>query len=232
MSDRVNEAITAVAQFLIADAPLGKTLDLIAALAQEAIAPATAVGVTLMHHDGRPTTAVFTDQVSPRVDQAQYDDGVGPCLDAFREGCVIRVDDTRLVGPRWPRFSKEAVDAGVLSTLSLPLSAASDTFGVFNVYARNPQAFSPTDEVDTSRFVTQAAVVLANARAYWHVFELADGLRTAMETRAEIEQAKGVIMATSGCSAAEAFELLRAQSQRENRKLREIAQEIALRQKR
>ena len=49
------------------------------------------------------------------------------------------------------------------------------------------------------------------------------GLKRAMESRAVIEQAKGVIMARTGCDAARAFQLLVAQSQHENRKLRELA---------
>ena len=42
-----------------------------------------------------------------------------------------------------------------------------------------------------------------------------------------IEQAKGVIMAATQCSPDAAFALLVAQSQAENRKLREIAMELA-----
>lgn len=58
---------------------------------------------------------------------------------------------------------------------------------------------------------------------------LADGaeaLERAMESRAVIEQAKGVIMATARVDAEAAFEILRQQSQAENRKLRDVAAEI------
>ncbi|MEY4229853.1 MAG: hypothetical protein RLZZ362_702 [Actinomycetota bacterium] len=52
------------------------------------------------------------------------------------------------------------------------------------------------------------------------------GLRRAMEHRAEIEQAKGIVMANLGCGPDEAFDILRRQSQHENRRLREIAHEL------
>jgi hypothetical protein len=52
------------------------------------------------------------------------------------------------------------------------------------------------------------------------------GLRLAMESRAEIEQAKGIVMATMRCSAEQAFDVLRSQSQHQNRRLREICQEL------
>jgi hypothetical protein len=61
-----------------------------------------------------------------------------------------------------------------------------------------------------------------------HVDEMAL-LATAIESRDTIGQAKGVIMVTLGCSAHEAFRLLKEQSQHENRKIVEIAAEIAQR---
>lgn len=54
-----------------------------------------------------------------------------------------------------------------------------------------------------------------------------DGLHSKAEAASIIEQAKGVIMSTMRCGADAAFAVLVAQSQRENRKLREIAAEIA-----
>jgi ANTAR domain len=64
-----------------------------------------------------------------------------------------------------------------------------------------------------------------------HVDEMAL-LSAAIESRDIIGQAKGVIMVSVGCSADEAFRLLRAQSQHENRKLVDIAAEIAARAQR
>lgn len=226
-SDRVEEAIRAVSRFLIADATLGTTLERIAKLAQGAIDGADAIGVTLLNDATQPITAVCTDRISPSVDQAQYDEGTGPCLDAYREGRVVRVDDTRDVADRWPSFSERAVAEGVLSTLALPLNAGEETFGVFNLYSTKRAAFVDHEDGDAALFVTQAAVVLANARAYWNMFQLADGLRTAVSSRAAIEQAKGLIMARTGVTAEEAFTVLRTRAQAENRRLRDIALDVA-----
>jgi AmiR/NasT family two-component response regulator len=54
-----------------------------------------------------------------------------------------------------------------------------------------------------------------------------DNLHRALESRDVIGQAKGVIMVTTRCTADGAFDLLRRQSQFENRKIIEIANEIA-----
>ncbi len=74
-----------------------------------------------------------------------------------------------------------------------------------------------------------ASVVLANAQAYWSAYELSRQLQQAMESRASIEQAKGILIEQSGVNEDEAFQLLRRASQRENRKLRDIATEVVRR---
>jgi AmiR/NasT family two-component response regulator len=63
-----------------------------------------------------------------------------------------------------------------------------------------------------------------------HLYEttrqLAENLDLAMQSRAAIEQAKGILMSERRCDAGEAFDILAAASQRSNRKLRDIAQAI------
>jgi two-component system, response regulator / RNA-binding antiterminator len=51
-----------------------------------------------------------------------------------------------------------------------------------------------------------------------------DQLREALGTRPVIDQAKGMLIARHGCSPEEAFQMLSAASQRENRKLRDVAE--------
>ena len=52
-------------------------------------------------------------------------------------------------------------------------------------------------------------------------------LQAALESRDVIGQAKGILMARQGLSADEAFDVLRRASQRTNRKLRDVAAEVA-----
>jgi GAF domain-containing protein len=223
----LHQALQLVAGLVVTDLSPDSTLQRIAELTQASEPHAVAVGVTLIDATGQPTTAAYTDPLSPAVDEGQYEDGTGPCVDACAEDRVIVVPDVSTTRARWPSFTRLALEHGVRSTLSLPLSAGKDrSFGAMNLYATEAGAY--TDELvgDARMLATGAAAVLANARAYWEVFDLAAGLQTAMRSRAVIEQAKGKIMATSGCSAEEAFQVLVAASQRENVKLRDIAKRM------
>lgn len=226
-SDALRDGIAALSGFFVGDGALVDTLQRVAELTATVVPPAAMTGITMLV-DGRPATAVFTDPTAPEIDQAQYESGSGPCLDAFRERDVKRIRDTT-DEDRWPAFAKAAAEHGILSTLSLPLVAWDRGIGALNLYATETAAFGEADERTATAFSQQAAIALGNAQAYWDACNLSENLTQAMRSRATIEQAKGIIMANSGVNADAAFEMLRQASQRTNRKLRDIATEIVRR---
>jgi GAF domain-containing protein len=219
--DPERSAFQALTDVVVFDETLDTTLQRVADLATREVADCDMAGITLIR-DGKPVTAVFTDAAAPEIDTAQYDTGVGPCLQAFSTNAVLRIDDTR-TDQRWQEFATAAAAHGVLSTLSLPLMVGSNALGALNLYSKSANSF--IDDNTALVFASHAAVVLANAQAYWASQHLAQQLETALASRAVIEQAKGVLMATRGCSPEEAFALLNRESQHRNVKLREIAAE-------
>jgi GAF domain-containing protein len=206
-------SLSALSRFFVGDGTLQDTLHRVTKHAEEAVPAAAMTGITMLV-EGRATTAVLTDENAAEIDTAQYETGIGPCLDSFREAKIYRIDDTAK-DDRWRPFSEAA--------------AAHEGLGALNFYARTPKGFSEDDEDVAAQFAVQAAVVLANAQAYWDAHQLNENLSTAMQSRAVIEQAKGILMGAQGCSADEAFQILVRVSQRENRKLREIAEELVSR---
>lgn len=216
----------ALARFVVADGTIGDTLQRVAELTLEAIPAAEVAGITLLQENGRPTTAVYTDERSPNIDSGQYRDDAGPCLEAFRRGEIVRVDDVDDVVDRWPSFAKEAAAVGVRSTCSFPLLAGSRTLGALNLYSTRDHAFAEEHDEAGMELASAMSIVLANASAYWSAQEENEHLQEAMRSRATIEQAKGILMAQSGLTADQAFDMLRRASQRENVKLRDIATRI------
>ena len=213
--------------FFVGDATLGDTLQRVSDLACAALDNADMVGITMLV-EGRPRTAVFTDDDAPEIDAAQYETSIGPCLDAFRHRQVFRIDDMEK-DQQWPPFSEAAAAHGIQSSLSLPLLARHEGVGALNAYSRSSAAFSDEDVRVGLQFAAQAAIVLANSQAYWDAHQLGQDMAEAMKSRATIEQAKGILMGAQRCSADEAFQILVRASQRENRKLREMAAELVAR---
>jgi GAF domain-containing protein len=225
MSDSpLSQCLAELSRFFVGDRTLEETLHRVSELTLDAIPAATLAGITMIV-EGRQRTAVFTDETSPEVDQAQYDSGEGPCLDAFKDQQTYIIEDTTESGP-WPAFRASAAAHGIKSTLSLPLVVDNATIGALNLYSPEAYSFGDADQKVGAVFAGQAAIVLANAQAYADVFTLSQRLGQAMESRATIEQAKGILMGAQGCDEREAFDLLVQASQRENVKLRTIARRI------
>lgn len=221
------KALSALARFQVVDATVGDTLNRIAEITLEAIPSAAVAGMTMLGEDEQPTTAIYTDADSPEIDAAQYRESKGPCLDAWRQKQVFRIGRMEDCLDQFPAFAAACMDHGVLSTLSLPMISGDVAIGAMNLYARVPDGFTDADEEVGMDLAGAAGSVLANVSAYWTAFDLSQQLSEAMQTRAVIEQAKGMIMARSPeLSADQAFDLLRKASQRENVKLRVIAQRI------
>jgi GAF domain-containing protein len=225
MSDSpLDDSLAALSRFFIGDGTLEQTLQRVCELAVEAVSGADLIGITMIV-EGRERTAVFTDEVAPEVDQAQYDTGEGPCVSAFHHQQVFTIESTAEDGP-WPAFRRAAAGRGIGSTLSLPMVVDKQSVGAMNLYSYGERAFGESAAETGSRFASQAAIVLANAQAYWDVRTLSERLGEAVKSRAVIEQAKGILMGAQHCDADRAFALLVRASQRENVKLRDVAARI------
>ena len=218
------DAVQALSRYFVGNQTLAESLHQVCELTMHAVPQVAHVGITLLV-EGKLTTSVFTHPEVPDMDQAQYRTGDGPCVDAYRDAVPYRIDSTLEPG-RWQAFRDSAAAHGVLSTLSLPLMIHDGAIGALNMYAESERAFGHDDQETAMLFVTQAAFLLANAQAYWDARNLSENLEQAMVSRATIEQAKGIIMSTMGCSPDEAIEVLVSQSQRQNIKLRELAAEL------
>jgi GAF domain-containing protein len=217
------EAIRQMASFSVVDNVLPDILQRVAVLANDTVDGSTHTGL-MMSVNGKMQTPVFTDDDVPEIDAAQYETGIGPCLDSFRDGEIHRIPSTA-EDTRWRPFSETCQRYGVLSTLSVPVLATGAPVGALNFYARSERAFDDDDVTLAVAFAEQAAIVMANARAYWDARSLGEQLTLALERRVVIEQAKGLLMST-GLTSDASFDVLRKASQRQNRKLNDIAAEL------
>ncbi|MDP5185386.1 GAF and ANTAR domain-containing protein [Blastococcus sp. BMG 814] len=202
---------------------LGDVLGEITAIAARAIPGAESVSTTLIRGD-KPFTAAFSSEMALAADELQYEQGYGPCVDAGRGGVVLRIDDMH-TEQRWPDYVARVVrETNARSSLSVPLPYQGSSIGALNVYSSEPAAFASPDSLAAGLAVAETiAVAVANADAHAQLADQARNMRIAMESRAVIEQAKGVLMAERHVDAEQAFEILRQASQRYNRKLRDIA---------
>ncbi|MCW2514319.1 MAG: histidine kinase [Mycobacterium sp.] len=193
-------------------------------IAHQAIDGADSAGVTI-DLGGRIYTAVHTDQRTLRVDTEQYDVGDGPCLHASRTGEVVLVDAVEAI-QRWPHFAEAARKEGVRSFLAAPLFTSEVTLGSFNLYGRTFKAFDSIDAEILELLTTTVSRTIGDFARYKSARDVAESIQRALQTRAPIEQAKGMLMAIHGIDADRAFDLLRQESQDRNIRLAVVAAEL------
>lgn len=217
-------AFLELGQFRFDSTSLEGVLRRVAELAKRTVPHTTDVSVTLVR-DHKATIAAFTGETALRLDESQHAPGHGPGLEAACSSGHVRIDDMA-AETRWPDFTRRALETGVRSSLFVALPVQHAIAGALNLYSDQRDAFDDDATALAAAFAGYAAVAIANAHLYETNATFAQNLRRAMDTRAVIEQAKGILMARDGLDSTQSFQLLTAQSQQSNRKLRDIATEL------
>ena len=158
-----------------------------------------------MMERGQPRTVVFTGPLAVDLDERQYELGFGPCLDAAKTGQTIVVDTGSDDSP-YREFGRIAARAGVRHTVSVGMPLAQRSIGGMNIYKTAEGPLSPAFLEHAEVFAGYAAVAVNNVTSYAGAANEAANLRAAMQSRAVIEQAKGILMARDRCTADEAFD--------------------------
>jgi hypothetical protein len=212
------------------DAPeVQKQLVTAAQLTAERVTAADYASVTALR-DGGFTTVATSGELARAVDQAQYDDDAGPCLDSVGTGAPVAVPDIGTV-VRWPGFREEAFRLGLRASLSVPLFAGSGaTIAALNLYGRDQVAMAPLIEAVLDVFDGEAGDVfdgedagISSAALDDGGREMVTGLAEAHGVRATIQRAIGVLMRRHGSTAEEGYRMLRARAADADSTLHQVA---------
>jgi transcriptional regulator with GAF, ATPase, and Fis domain len=221
-------SVEGLAGVVVEDATLEELLARVLELTSRAIRASAAVSITVVDDRGEHTTLAASSDDARAVDDAQYALDEGPCVEALHSGTEQRFDDLTELD-RWPAFRERAEQVGFRSVLAVPLRTGATTVGCLNVFAGEADGLGEEDRLLARRIAAPVASTLANWRAYRRVTALAEQLQEALDGRAIIERAKGVLIAHTRCSEAQAFERLRRASMEQHRPLRDIAIEVVAR---
>jgi GAF domain-containing protein len=213
-----------LAGLVLAEPDVDAALTRITQVAVAVVEPCDGASLT-MRRAGVPDAPASSDDWALGLDELQFEEQEGPCLNCLREGSVMRVRDLDQ-DERFPSYGPRAAERGALSALSLPMAADGRTVGALNLYSKHRDAFGREELALGELLAAHAALAVQAAVAYYSSRDLADQMRSAMQSRALIEQAKGVLVARERIGPDAAFERLVALSQTANRKLRDIAAEL------
>jgi GAF domain-containing protein len=185
-------------------------------------------GLMLIDDEMRLRNAAVSDARFERLELLQEKVDQGPCISAYEEKELVCVDDLEdaAAQSRWPDFCPAAVAEGVAAVLASPIPFNQSAVGVVGVLSEDPRPWTPEGELALMAFTDLAALMIASVMRGQRESELATQLQGALDSRAVVEQAKGILAAREGVPLREAFESMRAQARRERRRLSEVAREV------
>jgi len=219
------ESLTELAEMLTRNDSVRDTLQSVLVLALRTVPHCHAASVTVLDDKNQPGTVQATDDDTYELDRRQYELTDGPCLDAARRQVVNRWSVTE-AEQRFPDFTSVAKDMGLRSYLSAGLALAGRRLGALNLSSHDDDGFTELDEEMVALLTVPASAAIVVADRYADARDLAGQLEHALESRAVIDQAIGVVMAQSRCSPEDAFAKLSRASNNRNIKLRDLAAEI------
>jgi hypothetical protein len=197
------------------DSTVPLLLNSITQFAADLLPPVSYASMTVRDKDAYATVAM-SSEVALAVDEAQYADEVGPCLDALRTAdpmALPQIDTT----VKWPRFREAAHRLGLRASLSIPLFAGRGIpIAALNLYSRDTATMAPLC----------TAVLAAFESSGEHDAEtrpdglgpgpgprqMVNGLIGAFEVRARIQRALGMIMAEEQTNVDFAYVILRSRA--------------------
>jgi GAF domain-containing protein len=201
----------------------------VAEFAAQAIPGADGASVALVDpQDGisRVQTFAATALLFHEIDIVQYQElNEGPCITCMRSRRPT-VSGSLGSDSRWPHFGGRVARMRMHSALGLPLIVGAQVIGSINAYAKSRDAFAEHAVRLGSQFARAAAVSVYNAQLLSNAHEKTLRLQRALDSRAMIDQAIGIIRSRTGGSADEAFERLTHISQTENIKLHAVAERL------
>lgn len=219
-SGSIDEPVNSLSQLRVSEQTIDTLLAQIGRLALRARPDWDAVGTTLVKRD-KVSSFGITDARIERIDQAQYDHGGGPCIDAARTG-TMQYFDGNTDKTMWHQFAETAAVLGIHCVASFPLIARDETIGAMNFYSRRPHVLGQQERDAASAFAREAAIAVLNVGDLIEGRKHIEQLTQVLETRTQIGQATGLLMG-QGLTSEEAFRHLVVVSQHANVKVREIA---------
>jgi GAF domain-containing protein len=211
----VQMAVVLARSLRVKDARLQPTLEAVVGVAADL--SGFDAGLVLVEGKRLVPQAV-TGRAPHLLDVVQLAKKTGPCIEAAQRQQPVRMDDAR-ADRRWDGFGERAVEVGVVSMLCFPLWIDERSLGTLSLYSDRPAAFDAQHERVAMICATLAAAALADAQR-------SEQLRSALESRDLIGQAKGILIERSKMTPDQAFAVLADVSQRRNRKLTVVARHL------
>jgi transcriptional regulator with GAF, ATPase, and Fis domain len=227
MDERLAETFVELADTLVAGYDLMEFLQTLTERCVELL-EVNAAGLLLADAGSGLQVVAASAEQARLIELFQIQLNEGPCLDSYRAGQAVIVSDIRTEpdAARWPRFAAAAHAAGFAAVHAIPMRLRDEVIGTMNLFSTAPGGLAPAVARAARTLVDVATIGILQERSIRRGEVLNEQLQGALNSRAIIEQAKGVLAQHGGLSVDAAFDRLRRYSRHRNQRLSEVARRI------
>jgi hypothetical protein len=188
-------------------------------------------GIMLMTGGAHQGTFGVSNDVMTVVEDLQFTLGEGPCIDASRgTRPVLEPDLDEPASVRWPAFTGPAVGAGVRAVFGFPLLSAGGSLGALDLYLERPGHLTHQQLGDAAILATVISNAVLALQAGTVDGEVNAILDSALDHRAVVHQASGMVAAQLDIGVDDALVRLRALAYTSNRSVDEVARAVVTRE--
>ena len=181
----------------------------------------------LLRTEGQPLEVVAsTTERSQLISLLQLTADEGPCVDAYRSGEPVTVDDIASIRERWPDFAEKAGALGYQWMHAVPLRLRDEVIGSLNLFGDGADSLSAEDALAARGLADIATIGILHEQAFREADAARRQLQHALDSRVVIEQAKGVLAHTHNIDMDEAFRRLRERARSSSRRLADVARDV------
>jgi transcriptional regulator with GAF, ATPase, and Fis domain len=191
-----------------------------------ALLEADAVGLLLDDLRGGLQVLASTSEQTRLLELLQVQSDAGPCLQAYRSGQQVLIEDLRADTARWPEFAARADREGFRAVFAIPLRLRTERIGAMNLFRTQSRMMSESDLLVAQALADVATIGILHQRVLVHGALVNAQLQTALNSRVVIEQAKGVLSERAGLDMDQAFIELRTRARNTNQHLSDTARAV------
>ncbi|MGW0249903.1 ANTAR domain-containing protein [Nocardia goodfellowii] len=187
---------------------------------------ASQAGLLLADHRGTLQVLAATSERTHLLELFQLESAHGPCVQAYHTGLPVPIDDLAAAAARWPDFARRGLDNGYLSVYAMPLRVRTETIGALNLFGATKGALSGEDMRVAQALADVACIGILQHRILHRSETLNSQLRSALNSRIVIEQAKGVLAERGQLDMDQAFHRLRNHARANNLRLVDLSASV------
>ena len=184
-------------------------------------------GLLLIDERGALRVAATSSETTRTVGLLELEQKSGPGSEAFHSATVVAtgpLTDSTTEG-RWPDFVAAARAAGFRAAVAIPMRLRGDVLGALDLLLSDRDDLPEAELAIAQALADVSTIAILQDRLAVDDRTVISQLRTALDTRVRIEQAKGVI-ARDGMTMDEAFGRIRSYARNNNKRLADVASAI------